>query len=145
MSDQQWGTSPQGENEAAKRQAEREKEFERKLDRDLEKHLGIPPRTPEAKENRGVRLEKDAMTRQMFTSNQPYDSNARRAAISAHLERMGISKELIQIRQIMEVGRGVPPGTPEVGDRRSPESKGAHMREKEARERDERGKGGRGD
>lgn len=130
MSDeQQWGTSPQGEDEAAKRQAEREKEFERKLDKELEKHLGVPPRTTE---NKGVRLDKSDVTRQLYTSHQPYDSQARREAITQHLERMGVSKELQQIRDILERGHAAPPGV--TVERRDPRSPGAPMR----------GRGGRG-
>lgn len=128
MSDQQWGTSPQGEDEAAKRQAEREKEFERKLDKDLQKHLGIPPRT----ENKGVRLDKNDVTRQLYTSHQPYDSEARREAIRQHLERMGVSKELQQIRDLIERSHATPPEA--AVERRDPRSPGAPMR----------GRGGRG-
>lgn len=162
MTEFRWGTSPEGEDEAARAARQRQKEFQRELDKVIERELGIPPRS----EYKGVTLDKDETVRQMFTSSPSqqamkraatekqkeretparevqartpaYDSVARRQALAKHLEKMGVSPELIQARLLVELGQAKPPAAAlDATDRRDPNSKGAAMRarEKEARER----------
>lgn len=151
MSDDfKWGTSPEGESDAAKRQAAREADFMNKLNRQIEKEFGIPapppaqatpppppkPAPAKAKESKGVNLQKDPVTRALY-SGIPHDSAARREAIQAHLERQGISQELRVIRDLLERGNAQPPGV--APERRDAQSRGAAMRDPNARGRDSRG------
>lgn len=152
-----WGTSLEGQEEAARAARERLREFRQEMDRVIERELGIPP----ASERKGVSLEKDETTRQMFTSRPSqqamrkaapekqaptreapaYDSPERRKALALHLERQGVPRKLIESRLLVELGQARPPtAAMETPDRRDPNSKGAAMRarEREAREREGR-------
>lgn len=129
------------EKEAAEKEAARAEKFLNSLDKDLEKHLGIPPRTEEqkAKEGKGVSMEKSEQARQAYTGGIQYDSVARREAIADHLKNMGVEKELREIRNIMDLGNGAPPGVA-PHDRRDPNSPGGRMRGGDARERGDQGR-----
>ncbi|MBF6348628.1 MULTISPECIES: hypothetical protein [Nocardia] len=67
---------------------------------------------------RGVQLEKDRVTLERFAENSDqltgaatavsYDSVERRAALAAHLSRIGIAPELAAARMLVEVGQAGP-------------------------------------
>lgn len=129
------------EKEAAEKEAARVEKFLNSLDKDLEKHLGIPPRSEEqkARDGKGVSMEKSEQARQAYTGRVPYDSVARREAIAAHLESMGVSKELQEVRKILDLGNGAPVGYIPP-DRRDPNSPGGRMRGDDGRERGDQGR-----
>ena len=136
MSDEDsWATGDNWERETRRIIAENVAKFNRQMDQFIEREMNIPAREPETP-HKGVSLEKPEAARERMA----YDSQERRDAIAKHLERAGVSPEAQLARKLLELGQGAP--ARDIADeRRDAASRGALMRERDARGKEGPSKG----